>query len=214
MAERVARTRSDAARNQRLLMDAAARTFAVAGLDVPVSQIVDAAGLGKGTAFRCFATKGDLVAAIVRERLDALAAQARGLVTGDPGAVVFEFVRLWSGALAEDRGLREAMDGPAPGSAGVWEGYRALVDAVEALVGRARAAGAVRADVSAADLLLLVAAAVHAAVPLSGVDPAFRDRFVGLVCDGLRSGPPGTPARPAPTREELAKVWTGSERSR
>ena len=214
MAERVARTRSDAARNQRLLMDVAARTFAVAGLDVPVSQIVDAAGLGKGTAFRCFATKGDLVAAIVRERLDALAGQAHGLVTGDPGAAVFQFVRLWSDALAEDRGFREAMDGPTPRSARVWEGYLALVDAVGVLVGRARTAGTVRADVSAADLLLLVAAAVRAAAPLSDVDPAFRDRFVGLVCDGLRSGPPGTPARPAPTHAELAKVWTGSDGSR
>src|SRR5258707_14475905 len=59
--------RSDAVRTRKLLVTAASEAFAEHGSAVSVSQIAERAGIRKGTVFRHFATKEDLLAAIVYE---------------------------------------------------------------------------------------------------------------------------------------------------
>ncbi|MBB4908504.1 TetR family transcriptional regulator [Actinophytocola algeriensis] len=46
-------------------------------LDAAAAMLADRAGIGKGTVFRHFATKEDLIAAIVGDLLDDLVAAAR-----------------------------------------------------------------------------------------------------------------------------------------
>ena len=62
--------RADAARNRALLLAAAADEFAERGLDASVADIARRAGVGKGTVFRHFPTKDDLIAAIVLDRIE------------------------------------------------------------------------------------------------------------------------------------------------
>ena len=57
--------RADAERNRKRLLEAAHGLFRERGLDVSVAEIARAAGLGRGTLFRNFASKEDLIAAIV-----------------------------------------------------------------------------------------------------------------------------------------------------
>ncbi|MBT2228496.1 helix-turn-helix domain-containing protein [Nonomuraea sp. NEAU-A123] len=74
--------RADAMRNRRLLLDAAAAEFAEHGMDVSVAQIAVRAGIGKGTVFRHFATKEQLITAIFADQLDDLAAIGEALLRG------------------------------------------------------------------------------------------------------------------------------------
>src|SRR5581483_999325 len=52
--------RADAARNLDAVLDAARRTFAERGTDVPVEEIARAAGVGVGTVYRRFPNKDAL----------------------------------------------------------------------------------------------------------------------------------------------------------
>ena len=68
--------RADATRNRRLLLEAAAQAFAEGGIDVPAGEIARRAGVAKGTLFRHFPTKSELVAAVLVDRM----AQLRALI--------------------------------------------------------------------------------------------------------------------------------------
>ncbi|MEV1176428.1 helix-turn-helix domain-containing protein, partial [Nonomuraea sp. NPDC049784] len=85
--------RADAVRNRRLLLDAAAAEFAEHGMDVSIARIAARAGIGKGTVFRHFATKEQLMAAILSDQLDALVARGEALFEcADPGEAVLDFM--------------------------------------------------------------------------------------------------------------------------
>lgn len=63
------RERVDAARNRRLVLDAAAALFASRGVDaVSMDDIAREAGVGKGTLFRRFGDKAGLAVALLDER--------------------------------------------------------------------------------------------------------------------------------------------------
>ena len=72
--------RSDAERNRRRVLNAAQELFRERGLDVGVAEIAQRAGVGRGTLFRNFPTKQDLIAAIVIDRMHEATAQARALL--------------------------------------------------------------------------------------------------------------------------------------
>src|SRR5947209_832906 len=77
--------RADAERNRRRVLDAAQALFRERGLDVGVAEIAQRAGVGRGTLFRNFPTKQDLVAAIVIDRMHEATEYGRTLL-GDPDA--------------------------------------------------------------------------------------------------------------------------------
>lgn len=59
-------SRSDALKNRRVLMDTAARLFAQQGVDeITMSAVAQAAGVGKGTLYRHFASKAELCHALL-----------------------------------------------------------------------------------------------------------------------------------------------------
>src|SRR5689334_5325636 len=66
--------RADALRNRAALLAAAEAEFAAHGAEASVAEIARRAGIGKGTVFRHFPTKDDLLAAVVLDRIDGLAA--------------------------------------------------------------------------------------------------------------------------------------------
>ncbi|MEU6714268.1 helix-turn-helix domain-containing protein [Nonomuraea sp. NPDC046802] len=76
----MSKMRADAVRNRRLLLDAAAAELAEHGTEVSIARIAARAGIGKGTVFRHFATKEQLVAAIFSDRLDGLTAKGEALL--------------------------------------------------------------------------------------------------------------------------------------
>jgi AcrR family transcriptional regulator len=192
--------RADAARNRKLLLAAAADEFAERGLDASVADIARRAGVGKGTVFRHFATKDDLLAAIVLDRIEALDAVGQKLLEAvDPGAALLEFLT----AAAHQRQqhdlsfLQEAGDL----NAEVTRVREHMFRTVYALVDRARLRGAVRADVTGADVILLMCAPNYVASYVPEASPDLWQRYLAIIFDGLRpegAHPLPQPPPPAP----------------
>src|SRR4029453_8079103 len=68
--------RSDAERNRRLVLEAAARALAEQGFDVGMAEIARRGGVGNATVFRRFPSKEDLYEAIVDEKIAELVTAA------------------------------------------------------------------------------------------------------------------------------------------
>lgn len=91
--ERGSRTRADANRNRRALLDAAAEEFALSGIDVPVRTIAARAQVGVGTLYRHFPRREDLVVAVYRHQVDACAEAGPLYLAEEPSA--FVALRRW-----------------------------------------------------------------------------------------------------------------------
>ncbi|OLT05870.1 TetR family transcriptional regulator [Pseudonocardia sp. CNS-004] len=187
--------RADAARNRELLLAAAEEEFVERGLDASIADIARRAGVAKATVFRHFATKEELIAAIVGSHFSALTAVARGLLeSADPGAALLEFLTVAADGLQQQdlTFLQTASEGDSTVIA-LRDELHATVDS---LVERAREAGAVRADITGTDVFLLICAPVHAAGFLPRPAPDLWRRYLGIIFDGLR--PEGANPLPLP----------------
>jgi AcrR family transcriptional regulator len=172
--------RADAQRNLTRVLEAAAEAFNERGPDVSVDEIARRAGVGHATVFRRFPTKDALIRAVVRQRLDELAALAEtALAAEDPGAAFTEYVWAAMELHARDRGLFECMNQCLKD-----EKPQEIIALTEQIVGRAQEAGAIRSDLSPADVPTLIGAVMTAA-------PADQWRpLIEVVLDGLRPPPP------------------------
>lgn len=65
--------RSDAQRNERRLLDAAAAVFTASGVDAPIREIAAEAGVGVGTVYRHFPNRTELVVAVYGHQVEACA---------------------------------------------------------------------------------------------------------------------------------------------
>jgi AcrR family transcriptional regulator len=177
--------RADAARNRRLLLAAAADEFAERGLDASVADIARRAGVGKGTVFRHFASKDELIAAILLDRMAALSDLGEALrEADDTGAALREFLT----AAAMQRQERD-LSFLAAASETMPDVDRArgrMMTAIDRLVDRAREHGAVRADVTGADVFLLMCAPNYIAGYVPDASPDLWRRYLALILDGLR----------------------------
>jgi AcrR family transcriptional regulator len=143
--------RADAQRNLDRLLDAAAEVFAEQGCDASVDEIARRAGVGHGTVFRRFPTKDALLGAVLGERLRVLTAAADdALADPDAGAAFERFFRY----AAEEYGRNRALEGL--DRCRSTREAETFYTAVAQLVERAQHAGALREDVSAKDVLLLI----------------------------------------------------------
>jgi AcrR family transcriptional regulator len=150
--------RSDARRNQQTLLDAAAVVFVRSGVDAPVRDIAAEAGVGMGTIYRHFPTRADLVVAVFRHQVDALAA-ATPAATTTPQETPYDALRSWVARFADflvtKHGLAEALQSDQAGFESLHaEFVERLVPVVDRLLKASAAAGQTRADIGAYDLML------------------------------------------------------------
>jgi AcrR family transcriptional regulator len=183
--------RADALRNRARILEAAEAVFASEGIEAPVDDIAEKAGVGVGTLYRHFPNKEKLCEAILIDRLAALTEDARAQADAeDPVAAFFGFLEHFVELGAAKRHLIDAVMGAGldfeKAAASVKEDLR---EAVGVLLCRAQAAGAVRADVTPAAVVSLISATCHAYA--SGhLDDAPPINLLNIVCDGLRSQAP------------------------
>jgi AcrR family transcriptional regulator len=183
-----ASSRSDAVRNRRLLLDAAAKTFAERGVEVSIAEIAQCAGVGKGTVFRHFSSKEELLAAIMLGMLDELVDTATALLTADdPGLALREFMAAGVQIFVRDRAFCEVIGRPSLQNPQVRDGIDRLGDVAEALTARAREQGSVRPELTGIDVILLLAGIQHTAAPLLVTEPQAWRRYLELTLDGIAS---------------------------
>ncbi|EIV94599.1 TetR/AcrR family transcriptional regulator [Frankia sp. QA3] len=182
------RLRADAARNRRLLLDAAAVVFAEHGTQASITQIAGQAGVAKGTVFRHFPTKDDLVAAIVCDQLDYLSAAGTALSeAADPTAALLEFMTSVVELQTHDRSLCQAAIGIFHDNLEIQAAADRLTEITEVLTERAQLQGGIRGDVTGQDVVLLLRGVYQAAAPLSDHQPTLWRRYLAVVFEGLRS---------------------------
>jgi AcrR family transcriptional regulator len=207
--------RVDAERNRRLVLDAAAAAFAEGGLDVGVAEIAHRAGVGNATVFRRFPSKDDLILAVIEDRCSDLIASARAAAAEpDPWQglrVYLEGMVEWQ---ASDRGCLEGIAAGFLEHPRLQELHAELNALVDDVIDRARAAGVVRADLTATDLKFLASAAARATFPYAESMPDLWRRYLGIMLDGLRPDAATPLSAPAPTMADITAAHTDAQRRR
>ena len=181
------RVRADALRNIEALLVAAKGAFLASGVDAPVREVADRAGVGVGTVYRHFPTRADLIAAVFRHEVDACADAAPVLAAEHrPADALRRWVERYVEFIRAKRGLGAALHSGTPAYAALSAYFaQRLRPALDGLLRSAAAAGAIRDDVDPADLLWAVASLCASQ---RDPDPATVQRMVGLLLDGLRVG--------------------------
>jgi AcrR family transcriptional regulator len=202
--------RSDARRNRELLVASARELFARKGVDVPVEEITDHAGVGMGTLYRHFPTKDALIDAVLEDafaeilRLSQRAAAEKDGWTG--------FTGFLEGVLelnAQNRGVKDVL-ATREQNARHAEALRARVrPLLRTVIERAQAQGSLRADFAPEDLALVFWSAGRVIETTATVAPETWRRYLTFLLDGLRA-PAASPA-PAPplTRAQLTRTRGG-----
>jgi AcrR family transcriptional regulator len=192
------RMRADAQRKMNSLLQAAMEVFAKSGVNAPVREIAERAGVGLGTVYRHFPQRSDLIVAVFQSRVDACADAASVLASKyEPGEALARWMQRFVDFIATKRGLAAALhSGDSAYSA--LPGYfnQRLLPALKALLDTAVATGVVRPGIEAEDLLRAVATLCHGP---HGDEPLYARRMVALLVDGLRYGA-STPKDPPKTR--------------
>lgn len=200
--------RADAERNRRRLLDAATEIFCERGLDVGVGEIAERAGVGRGTLFRNFPSKEHLIAAIVVERMHESVARGRAaLQAPDPAEALFNAIDQAVGTTRTDHALFDALDDEWLENEEIHAAHAELMSVVDALVRRAQEAGAVRLDVSAVDVMMMVKGVCEACRSYHHVDPAITARQLDLVRAAISTPGSQRPLRGRqPTLEDLERA--------
>jgi AcrR family transcriptional regulator len=181
------RLRADAQRNIETLLRSAMTVFARSGVDAPVREIAEKAGVGIGTVYRHFPQRSDLIVAVFRREVDACADAAAALAAQhDPGEAVAQWMQRYVDFISAKRGLAAALHSGDPAYDNLPAYFqKRLRPALQSLLEAAVAAGEVRPGVEPDDLLKAVA---RLSSPAGDSDPSLARRLVALLVDGLRYG--------------------------
>jgi AcrR family transcriptional regulator len=180
--------RADAARNRERIIAAAAAVFAERGLDAATAEIAHRAGVGEATLFRRFPTKDDLIDAIIETRMKELAALADSAAEAtDPAAALERFMQDLVKQFSRDKGFFEAAGERCMHDPKFRQQRERGMEAVGRLLKRAQDAGAVRTDLSPADISFLAGSAMYA---MEVRKPGLRDdlwkRYLRVILDGMK----------------------------
>jgi AcrR family transcriptional regulator len=193
------RLRADAERNRRRLIEAATEMFCERGLEIGVGEIAEQAGVGRGTLFRNFPTKEHLIAAVVVDRMGESIARGRAaLESPDPGQRLFELIDQSVGRAATDRALFDAIGDTWLTNDEIRAAHTEMMGVLDELVARAQACGAVRSDIGAVDVLMMIKGICEAMRSFQHVDPDVGMRQLDLMWSAIAAPGAQRPLRGHP----------------
>jgi AcrR family transcriptional regulator len=189
--------RADARRNIDTLLRTALDVFESSGIDAPVREIAQKAGVGIGTIYRHFPQRSDLVVAALCSEVDACAdAGVELAATLGAGEALLEWVDRYVEFVTKRRGLAAALNSGDPAFKALPVYFlQRLRPVVQRLLDTAAAAGEIRRGVQPDELLCAVGALC---APLECPDPLDARRLVSFFIDGLRYGASPAPSRSVP----------------
>ena len=150
--------RADSVRNRERVLEAAKAVFADGGPDGSLEAVARSAGVGIGTLYRHFPTRQALFEAVYRREVEQLVALSEQLAADEPP---LEALRRWLHANVEFVATKKGMSTALAvaihaGSDLTAYSMDRLGGAVAPLLQRAKAAGAIRPDITPEDLLRTV----------------------------------------------------------
>jgi AcrR family transcriptional regulator len=179
--------RADARRNYARILAVAEDEVAAHGAGASLEQIARIAGVGSATVRRHFPTRQALLAAVSRERIDALRVRAHDLTGEDDSRnALLEWLRDVLAYCVSARGLAAALAYDGTGSDPAHENTcsATLEQAAGPLLHHAAQDGAVAAGITVADLITLLVgitlATEHCPDPAAQADRLFHLAVAGL----------------------------------
>jgi AcrR family transcriptional regulator len=147
--------RSDAQRNRERILEVAKEAFTRSGADASLDEIAREAGVGPGTLYRHFPSRGELLEAVYRSEMEKLAAAEQKFAQELPP---IEALRAWLllfvDYIAAKHLIAPALNALVGDPKKVFEAsYARMWDAIRALVKRAIKSGDIRKDLDPVDLL-------------------------------------------------------------
>jgi AcrR family transcriptional regulator len=175
--------RADAERNARLLLSAARALFDEQGPGAALDEVARRAGVGNATLYRHYPTRADLLVAVYADEVAALCDRGEALLR-EPAAG--EALFTWLDAFAVHVATRRTLAFAGTGDDGErrtalfarW--HASLTSTAEKLLDRAQESGAVREDVTVAEVLSLANA-----IAASETDAGRVRRLLDIVRHGL-----------------------------
>lgn len=185
----VRKPRADAVRNRERVLKAAKAVFSAGGPDASLEAVARRAGVGIGTLYRHFPTREALFEAVYRREVEHLSELAEQLKSE---AAPVDALRRWLRSnvefVATKKGMSAALELAMHASSELYaHTMDRLTKAVGALLDRAIAAGEIRADVSAEDLLRALVGMCY-----MHDQPGWQEsvvRLLDIFVDGLRVRP-------------------------
>ena len=180
--------RADARRNREKLLAAATALFAETGTDVSLEAIARRAGVGIGTLYRHFPTRDALVEAAYRSEVQHLCAAAEELLADRPPDVALaEWMDRFVTYAATKRGMANALQSVVASGSNVYaDARRQILAAIAALLEAGVAAGSIRPDVDAEDVVRAMGAIWQ--MKDENQWPEQARRVLRLLMDALRYG--------------------------
>ena len=199
------RLRADAERNRAAIVAAARDVFAEHGLEAPLEEIAQRAGVGIAWLYRRFPAREQLVAAALIDKVTQYAeAAAEAAAESDPWAGFVRYVRRICELQAADRGLSDLLSMTLAPDERI-EQLRATANAqVVRLIERAKEAGKLRTDFVGEDLLVLLIASAAVGQATQADAPGTWRRFVALVLDAFERRD-GSLLPPPPSTAQMVK---------
>src|SRR5436190_3446150 len=194
--------RADAARNREALLSAARQVMSEQGLDASLDEIARRAGVGNATLYRRFPTRTDLIVAVCEQRMaEHVHAVEQALAEPDSWEALRHYITAAGALQASDRAIADLVTLDVSSAPEIERLRVRAVRGVETLIKRAKAAGTLRADCTAEDVLILLQSNAGLVERSHGAAASASQRLVHLLLDGLRAdaatdGPlPPTPRR-------------------
>lgn len=181
--------RADAQRNQDKLLSVAVEAFShSADSDVTLESIAKQAGVGIGTLYRHFPTREALVAAAYRHEVERLCDAVAALQDRLPAdAALREWMERFVDYVATKRGMAAALQTVVTADSTLFaDTYAQIVAALTSLLDAGVAAGSIRPDADAADVLRAMRGAWLVTDGQHRSDHS--GRLLDLLMDGLRYG--------------------------
>jgi AcrR family transcriptional regulator len=172
-----------------------------------VEDITREAGVGMGTLYRHFATKDELVDAVLEDAFEEIVRVAEQAAAEEDAWVGFtSFLEQALELHAANRGLKDVLATSEHGRRRA-EAMRARMrPLLRLMIERAQAQGALRPDFTAEDVPLVFWTSGRVIEATEGVAPEYWRRYLGLLLDGLRAGAATPLGRPPLTRAQLDRA--------
>jgi AcrR family transcriptional regulator len=180
------RLRADAERNRARLLDVARAAFASGQVPVTLEQIARDADVGIGTLYRHFPTREALVEALYRQELADLCASAGDLLAAlPPERALRTWMDRFAGYVRAKREMADALRAVfAAGAVTVSEARDQLAAAVQTILDAGIAAGTLRDDVRADDIVATIVG-MFTATSLAGGQEQLQ-RMFDLLMNAVR----------------------------
>jgi len=180
--------RTDAVRNRERVLEAANMVFGAGGPDASLEAVARTAGVGIGTLYRHFPTREALFEAVYRREVQQLADLAEQLKDKpEPLDALRQWMRSNVKFVATKKGMSEALALAAYRNSELFSySHERLTRAIGSLLDRAIAAGEIRSDIGAEDLLRALVGMCY-----THNQPGWQKsvlRLVDVFIDGLRAG--------------------------